>query len=219
MLLGVIRVLLFARHGAAVNLFDPCRDDTLLDGRTARESPAVIYWMYSVFPTGKSVVVQFRQSLRSATCHVCHSEATGRRISWSVWRLARFFACAVLRLRMTSSLRFFQTEPILANLLSCVLCLLLIADGKELTVVRRQRMSSFSTRIVVLTLIVGGWILCSSLTLLAREAGRMPKERVSFIAEATTTVLLRRRPPNLGYLFIAGPGNGIGLLEKGERVK
>jgi hypothetical protein len=112
-----------------------------------------------------------------------------------------------------------ETEPLLANLLSCVLCLLLIADGKELTVVRRQRMSSFSTRTVVLSFVVGVLLLCSSLTPLAREAVRMPKERVSFIAEATTTVLLRRRPPNLGYLFIAGPGNGIGLLEKGERVK
>jgi len=81
-------------------------------------------------------------------------------------------------------------------------------------------MSSFNTRMVVLTLlVVGGWTLCSSLPLLARAAVPMPKGPGNFTAEATTTVLLRRKPPNLGYLFIAGPGNAVGLLEKGEKVK
>jgi hypothetical protein len=79
-------------------------------------------------------------------------------------------------------------------------------------------MRSFGIRLVVLTFVMSGGILCSGL-LLAREAVRMPKERVNFTAEATTTVLLRKKPPNLGYLFITGPGNGIGLLEKGEKVK
>jgi hypothetical protein len=109
--------------------------------------------------------------------------------------------------------------PLLATLLACVLFLLLIADGKELTVVCEQPMSSFSARLVVLTLIVAGWILCSRVTLRAREVVPMPKDRVNFIVEATTTVLLRRKPPNLGYLFIGSPGRGVGLLEKGERVR
>jgi len=79
-------------------------------------------------------------------------------------------------------------------------------------------MRSFGLRPFVLTLLVSGWLLCSGL-LLARETARMPKEHANFTAEVTTAVVLRTKPPNLGYLFITGPGKGIGLLEKGEKVK
>jgi hypothetical protein len=97
---------------------------------------------------------------------------------------------------------------------------LLIADDGELNIFRKKPMASFSKRVVVLALVAGGWTLCSRLTLLAQEeAVRMPKERVSFTAEAVADVPLRKKPPNLGYLFISGAGDTIGVIQKGEKIK
>jgi len=85
----------------------------------------------------------------------------------------------------------------------------------------------------MLSALAGSWLLYSSLPLYAQEqeavqeqeadqeqeAAILPKERLNVTVEAVTDVPMRKRPPNLGYLFISAPGETIGVVKKGEKVK
>ena len=91
----------------------------------------------------------------------------------------------------------------------------------------------------MLSALAGSWLLYSSLPLYAQEqeavqeqeadqeqeaaqgqeAAILPKERLNVTVEAVTDVPMRKRPPNLGYLFIFAPGETVGVVKKGEKVK
>ncbi len=81
-------------------------------------------------------------------------------------------------------------------------------------------MVSSITRMTLPALVVAGWTLCIIFTSGAQETvSLIPKERTSFTVEAITDVPIRRRPPNWGYIFLAGPGDTTGVIKKGEKVK
>ena len=97
---------------------------------------------------------------------------------------------------------------------------MLIADKRELIVFRKKSMGLFIKRLVLPSLVVAGWTLCLSFTSGAQgTAILIPKERKSFTVEAIADVPIRRRPPNWGYVFLTGPGDTIGVIKKGEKVK
>jgi hypothetical protein len=81
-------------------------------------------------------------------------------------------------------------------------------------------MLSLNKRRGLIALIV---IVCPFLiifTTCAQEGAiRLPQGHTNLIVEAITDVPLRRTPPNRGYIFITGPRDIIGFIEKGEKVK
>jgi len=72
---------------------------------------------------------------------------------------------------------------------------------------------------ILLSALAGSMVLCTSFALLAQEMAILPKDRATFTIEAVTDVPMRKKPPNSGYLFIAGPGEAVAVIKAGERVK
>lgn len=91
----------------------------------------------------------------------------------------------------------------------------------------------------MLSALMGSWLLCAHLPLFAQEQETaqgqettqeeetaqeqettiLPKARLNVNVEVVADVPMKKRPPSLGYMFISAPGETIGIIKKGEKVK